>query len=130
MKRCVLQVSVLTPGGPAVHWFTGTPNPRQSLFKPFVFCDAATIGDKTRYINTVSFSDWQIAFLCEQSINYSTRTLFEGDRTWKDNSDGCCLSDLTRVQKLHVTRLLVGMKSAPFSCRSYRLWAQKCSSLG
>ena len=47
-----LQISVLSPGAgknaPAVHWFTATPNPCQSMYKPFIFCDAASVGDKTR----------------------------------------------------------------------------------
>lgn len=28
------------------HWFTGTPNPRHSLFKPFIFSENVSIGDK------------------------------------------------------------------------------------
>ena len=41
------QVSVLPPTGPATHWFTGTPNPSCSVFKPFIFCDNVTGCDKT-----------------------------------------------------------------------------------
>ena len=44
------QVSILSPndgGAPCVHFFTGTSNPHQSLFKPFVFTENASIGDKT-----------------------------------------------------------------------------------
>ncbi|KAF2351165.1 Peptidase C69 dipeptidase A, partial [Trinorchestia longiramus] len=41
------QVSVLTPpggsGGPSCHWFTGTPDPQRSVFKPFVFTPNARI---------------------------------------------------------------------------------------
>ena len=29
------QVSVLAPGAPPRHWFTGTPDPQRSAFKPF-----------------------------------------------------------------------------------------------
>ncbi|XP_070565965.1 secernin-3-like [Ptychodera flava] len=35
------QVSVLSPPdgkSPCCHWFTATPNPSQSVFKPFIFC--------------------------------------------------------------------------------------------
>ena len=34
------QISILQPLSsklPSVHWFTGTPNPKNSIFKPFVF---------------------------------------------------------------------------------------------
>ena len=44
------QVSTLpVPGekGAAVHWFTGTPDPSSSLYKPFIFCKGATIGPVT-----------------------------------------------------------------------------------
>ncbi|XP_018019759.1 secernin-2 isoform X2 [Hyalella azteca] len=41
------QVSVLTPpggsAGPSCHWFTGTPDPQRSVFKPFVFTPNARI---------------------------------------------------------------------------------------
>ncbi|CAG2183494.1 unnamed protein product, partial [Oppiella nova] len=35
------QVSVLsnTESRPSCHWFTGTPDPKHSVFKPFVFCE-------------------------------------------------------------------------------------------
>ncbi|XP_049517478.1 secernin-2 isoform X3 [Dermacentor silvarum] len=36
------QVSVLTPASSnrlCCHWFTGTPDPAHSVFKPFIFCD-------------------------------------------------------------------------------------------
>ncbi|KAL3219396.1 hypothetical protein MRX96_030415 [Rhipicephalus microplus] len=36
------QVSVLAPGSSkrlSCHWFTGTPDPAHSVFKPFIFCD-------------------------------------------------------------------------------------------
>jgi len=42
------QVSVLFPRGslsPHVHWFTATPNPARSIFKPFVFMKEASVGD-------------------------------------------------------------------------------------
>ncbi|KAK6172085.1 hypothetical protein SNE40_018043 [Patella caerulea] len=45
------QVSVLQPKNgsmvPDVHWFTGTPNPGLSVFKPFIFCEEPTIGKVT-----------------------------------------------------------------------------------
>lgn len=44
------QLSILLPkssGAPCCHWFTGTPYPSRSIFKPFIFCDGAAIGDKT-----------------------------------------------------------------------------------
>ncbi|XP_033762357.1 secernin-3-like isoform X1 [Pecten maximus] len=43
-------VSVLPPPGsatPPCHWFTATPNPSTSVFKPFIFCPQANIGDLT-----------------------------------------------------------------------------------
>ena len=44
------QVSILSPPGceiPSCHWFTATPNPLQSTYKPFVFCNEAAIGEDT-----------------------------------------------------------------------------------
>lgn len=44
------QVSVLPPAGsstPCCHWFTGTPDPSISLFKPFVFTPGADCGKLT-----------------------------------------------------------------------------------
>ena len=44
------QVSILPPPQAnrlASHWFTATPDPSRSMFKPFLFCEGATIGDKT-----------------------------------------------------------------------------------
>ncbi|XP_056007583.1 secernin-3-like isoform X2 [Ostrea edulis] len=42
------QVSVLSSVGlPDCHWMTGTPDPRLSVFKPFIFSDNADIGDIT-----------------------------------------------------------------------------------
>ena len=44
------QVSVLPPkdsGAPCVHFFTATPDPSKSLYKPFVFTENASLGDKT-----------------------------------------------------------------------------------
>ncbi|XP_048755431.2 secernin-1-like [Ostrea edulis] len=34
-------------GLPDCHWMTGTPDPRLSVFKPFIFSDSAHIGDIT-----------------------------------------------------------------------------------
>lgn len=44
------QVSVLMPTGssiPDVHWFTGTPNPSTSIYKPFFFGPGADVGGIT-----------------------------------------------------------------------------------
>ena len=44
------QVSILPPAQTnclASHWFTATPDPSCSMFKPFLFCDGAAIGEKT-----------------------------------------------------------------------------------
>lgn len=44
------QVSVLLPNAsasPSVHWFTGTPNPATSIYKPFFFGPGAEVGDIT-----------------------------------------------------------------------------------
>ena len=44
------QVSVLCPPGGKIsshHWLTATPNPRCSVFKPFVFCSDVRIGTGT-----------------------------------------------------------------------------------
>lgn len=41
-------MSVLNPAGskrPSVHWFTGTPDPILSVFKPFVFTGNCSIGN-------------------------------------------------------------------------------------
>lgn len=43
-------ISVLGPVGsnvPSCHWFTATPNPSCSVFKPFIFCEDVRIGSKT-----------------------------------------------------------------------------------
>ena len=41
------QVSILTPTNLACHFLTGTPNPNQSLFKPFIFIDHVELGPLT-----------------------------------------------------------------------------------
>ena len=44
------QVSVLMPPSspsPGVHWFTGTPNPSTSIYKPFFFGPGADVGGVT-----------------------------------------------------------------------------------
>ncbi|GLG94223.1 Secernin-2 [Gryllus bimaculatus] len=44
------QVSVLAPAGsgkPHCHWFTATPNPKKSVFKPFIFTPNARISQHT-----------------------------------------------------------------------------------
>lgn len=40
-------VSVLKTGSPSVFWFTGTPNPSQSVFKPFIFTSEARVSPLT-----------------------------------------------------------------------------------
>ena len=48
--RLASQMSVLPADASSLpcHWFTATADPALSLFKPFIFCDGASIGDKTR----------------------------------------------------------------------------------
>jgi len=47
------QVSVLTPPSssacptPSCHWFTATPNPLTSIYKPFIFAPGGSIGSAT-----------------------------------------------------------------------------------
>ncbi|XP_002740786.1 secernin-2-like [Saccoglossus kowalevskii] len=44
------QVSILSPPGstsPCCHWFTATPNPSQSVFKPFIFCKGVKFPEYT-----------------------------------------------------------------------------------
>lgn len=41
------QVSVLTSSKDACHFLTGTPNPKQSLFKPFIFSNNVELGPLT-----------------------------------------------------------------------------------
>ncbi|XP_076461075.1 secernin-2-like [Babylonia areolata] len=47
------QVSVLSPASsaacptPCCHWFTATPNPITSIYKPFIFAPGASIGSST-----------------------------------------------------------------------------------
>lgn len=42
------QISVIPTGASqAVHWFTATPNPKLSIYKPFIFCTGVDIGDLT-----------------------------------------------------------------------------------
>lgn len=51
------QVSVLSPPNSSrscCHWFTGTPDPRYSVFKPFVFCSSNRI---SRLIISPTFPD-------------------------------------------------------------------------
>lgn len=42
------QVSVLSNTRPNVHWFTATPDPSKSVFKPFVFTRGAAISKHTK----------------------------------------------------------------------------------
>lgn len=41
-------VSLLSSGGLSCHWFTATPNPVESVFKPFVFSSGAKISPLTK----------------------------------------------------------------------------------
>lgn len=43
-----LQVSLLSSNKPCCHWFTATPNPLLSVFKPFVFTPNVRISLHTR----------------------------------------------------------------------------------
>lgn len=42
------QVSTLTSSGTSCHWFTGTPNPNESVFKPFIFTNDPKISPLTQ----------------------------------------------------------------------------------
>lgn len=45
-------VTILSSAGlPDRHWFTGTPCPSLSVFKPFMFSDNVDIGDYTRSLS-------------------------------------------------------------------------------
>lgn len=81
------QVSILSTSRPSVHWFTATPDPSKSVFKPFIFTPNVTISkhtycaeDKVRIIrNNVSLRTKSlIAF--NRNLNHTrftscTRTL-------------------------------------------------------
>ncbi|CAH1108877.1 unnamed protein product [Psylliodes chrysocephalus] len=41
------QVSVISNNRPSVHWFTATPDPSKSVFKPFVFTSGSVISKHT-----------------------------------------------------------------------------------
>ncbi|XP_052096140.1 secernin-2-like isoform X5 [Mytilus californianus] len=44
------QISVIPTGAslsPPLHWFTATPNPNVSIYKPFIFCPDVDLGDLT-----------------------------------------------------------------------------------
>ncbi|XP_057670909.1 secernin-3 [Diorhabda carinulata] len=47
------QVSVLSNTRPSVHWFTATPDPSKSVFKPFVFTKGALISKHTKCGSTL-----------------------------------------------------------------------------
>ncbi|XP_055375362.1 secernin-2 [Condylostylus longicornis] len=40
-------VSILTPSGISCHWYTATPNPSESVYKPFIFSPAPKISPLT-----------------------------------------------------------------------------------
>ncbi|XP_055904821.1 secernin-1 [Eupeodes corollae] len=44
-------VSVLSPTGISCHWFTATPNPKESVFKPFVFAPNPKISPLTKVLD-------------------------------------------------------------------------------
>lgn len=46
-----LKVSTLSPNGISCHWFTGTPNPNESVFKPFIFTPNVRISNITKYVD-------------------------------------------------------------------------------
>lgn len=49
-RNVLFKVSLLSAPGsgkPHCHWFTATPNPRASVFKPFIFTPAARISQHT-----------------------------------------------------------------------------------
>lgn len=48
MDSDCLQISVLPKTGPGCHWFTATPDPTLSVFKPFIFTPSARISSHTR----------------------------------------------------------------------------------
>lgn len=41
-------VAVLSPKGLSCNWFTATPNPQESVFKPFIFTSGARISPLTQ----------------------------------------------------------------------------------
>ena len=44
------QVSIVTPSTsaiPSCHWLTATPDPVNSVFKPFIFCENVSVGNWT-----------------------------------------------------------------------------------
>lgn len=47
-KATASHVSVLSSGGLSCHWFTATPEPLESVFKPFVFTPGAKISPLTK----------------------------------------------------------------------------------
>lgn len=48
------QISVLPKSGPCCHWFTATPNPLLSVYKPFVFTPNVRVSPLTRTVAEVS----------------------------------------------------------------------------
>lgn len=42
------QVAVLNPSGLSYYWFTATPNPNESVFKPFVFTPNSKVSVLTK----------------------------------------------------------------------------------
>ncbi|XP_058821742.1 secernin-2 [Topomyia yanbarensis] len=44
------QVSVLSSSGLSCHWLTATPNPEESVFKPFIFTSGAKISPLTKLL--------------------------------------------------------------------------------
>ncbi|RWS30104.1 secernin-1-like protein [Leptotrombidium deliense] len=44
--KCFSQISVLSKDGQHVHWFTGVPDPKHSIYKPFVFTENVELTSK------------------------------------------------------------------------------------
>jgi len=55
-----MSVLSLAHGAPGCHWFTATPDPTKSLFKPFIFSDLAFLGLKTA--SATSENDESVCF--------------------------------------------------------------------
>ncbi|GAB0098682.1 secernin-2 [Sergentomyia squamirostris] len=62
-------VSTLSPTGVSCHWFTATPNTRESVFKPFVFTSSARISPLT--ILDADKSDHTLLFKYHNARNWA-----------------------------------------------------------
>lgn len=68
------QVSVLSADKLSCHWFTATNNPKESVFKPFVFTDNVRISPLTIYDET---KDSEVTLLVK----------YHGARNWEKAGD-------------------------------------------